>query len=364
MYFNILSYRLDLTIIKMGCMASKSAKSVNTINFTPSYHRGRKSISKNTATCRSPDHGEESRSLSPTDDAISRASDGLGEVIIKYPRVSIGLGRLEYQQTKTLPKIGNYFINITSSVVLQDNSVVLCDSSNSMLYLLDSKLNFRCYVTVDNEPHAMCIVDNTETCYEIAVTFPKRRSIQLFKISSGTMLKVEEINTDSECWGICCFNRSLIFSTDSGLLFRDVGKNKSRVKRYGHVFQSKVPLTLATNVVYICSRGSDDQESSVKGMRVSNMDEDDGEIIFKKYFPIQTIMFPVSCAVDNDDNVYICDNAQKDIMQLNSVNGGFRNLKARGGITEGWQHINFFWNSNKIILIEARSNHLFIFKLI
>ena len=364
MYFNILNYRLDLTIIKMGCIASKSAKSVKTINFAPSYHPGRKSISKNAATCRSPDHGEESRSLSPTDDATSRASDVLGEVITTYPRVSTGLELLEYQQTKTLPEIGYNFINITSSVVLQDNSVVLCDSSNSMLYLLDSKLNFRCYVTVDNEPHAMCIVDNMETCYEIAVTFPKRTLIQLFKISSDTMSKVKDIRTVSECWGICCFNKSLIYSTDSGRVFRDVGKNESRWKRYGHVFQSKVPLTLATNVVYICSRGSDEHESSVKGMRVSNMDEDDGEIIFKRYFPIQTIHFPVSCAVDTDDNVYICDNAQKDIMQLNSVNGVFRNLEARGGITEGWQHINFFWNSNKIILIEARSHHLFIFKLI
>ena len=243
MNFNVLSYRLDLTIIKMGCLATKSAKSVKTINVAPSDHPA-----TDTATCRSPNHGEE-RSLSPTDEDTGRASGGIGEVRTTYPRVvSTGLDvtpsgvtlsytgksnfkrRLEFQQTKTLPEIGNNFFNITSSVVLQDNSVVLCDSSNSMLYLLNSKLNFRCYVTVDNEPHAMCIVDNRETCYEIAVTFPKGRSIQLFKIFSDKMSKVKEIRTDSECWGVCCFNKSLIFSTDSGLVFRDVGKNESRWK--------------------------------------------------------------------------------------------------------------------------------------
>ena len=73
-------------------------------------------------------------------------------------------------------------------------------------------------------------------------------------------------------------------------------------KRYGHMFQSKVPLTLAPDVVYICNRGSDDQESSVKGMRVDDMDEDDGEIIFKRYFPITILSIPVSCAVDNEQN--------------------------------------------------------------
>ena len=204
------------------------------------------------------------------------ASTGLGgtpsRVTLSNTRKSNYERRLEYQETKTLPKNGNNFNNITSSVVLPDNSVVLCDSSNNMLYLLDSDLMFKYYVTVNNEPRTMCIVENRETCYVIAVTFPKRRLIQLFKISSDTMSKVKDIRTDSECWGICCFNKSLIYSTDSGRVFRDVGKNKSRWKRYGHMFQSKVPLTLATDVVYICNRGSDDQESSVKGMRVDDMD--------------------------------------------------------------------------------------------
>ena len=395
MNFNVLSYRLDLTIIKMGCLATKSAKSVKTVNVAPSDH-----LATDTATCRSPNHGEERRSLSPTDEDTGRASDGIGEVRTTYHRVvSTGLDvtpsgvtlsytgksnfkrRLEFQQTKTLPKIGNNFINITSSVVLQNNFIVLCDSSNSMLYLLDSDLKLCYHVTVKNEPHAMCIADNRKMCYEIAVTFPKRRSIQLFKISSDQMSKVKKIRTDSECWGICCFNKSLIYSTDSGRIFRDVGKNKSRWKRYGHVFQSKVPLTLATNVVYICSRGSDDQESSVKGMRVDDMDQDDGEIIFKKYFPIKI----VSCAVDNEHNIYICDNEKNDILQLKSVNEQVRKLQqyekkdklqlesvnvqvreleARGGRTNGWKHINFLPDSNKIIPSEARSNHMFIFKLI
>ena len=371
---------LTITCIKMGCFAAKIVKN-NSV--APSDHPGRKIISTNTVTCRSPDHGEERRSLSQTDEETCRTSDVIGEVRTTYPSaVSTGLGVtpsvvtlsdtgksnfvrcLEFQQTKTLPNNGNNYPNITSSVVLPDNSIVLCDSSYNMLYLLDSDLLFKYYVTVDNEPRTMCIVENRETCYVIAVTFPKRRLIQLFKISSDTMSKVKDIRTDSECWGICCFNKSLIFSTDSGRLFRDVGKNKSRWKRYGHVFQSKVPLTLATNVVYICSRGSDEHESSVKGMRVDDMDEDDGEIIFKRYFPIKILSVPVSCAIDNEQNLYICDNTQNDILQLNSVNGGLRKLNAGGGRTEGWQHISFFPNSNKIILIEARSSHMFIFKLI
>ena len=392
-------YSLDLTItcIKMGCFAAKIVKNNSVAH---SDHPGRKSIATNTVTFRSPDHGEERRSLSPTNEDTGRASDGIGIVRTTYSRVvSTGRGvtssgvtlsdtgksnferNLEYLETKTLPKNGNNFSNITSSVVLPDNSIVLCDSSNNMLYLLDSDLVFKYYVTVDNEPRTMCIVENRETCYVIAVTFPKRRLIQLFKISSDTMSKVKDIRTDSECWGICCFNKSLIFSTDSGLVFRDVGKNKSRWKRYGHVFQSKVSLTLAANVVYICNRGSDGQVSSIKGMRVDDMDEDDGEIIFKKYFPIKI----VSCAVDNEHNIYICDNEKKDILQLessneqarklqlydkkdilqlNSVNRRDRKLKARAGRDKGWQHINFLPDSNKIILIEARSNYMFIFKLI
>ena len=73
----------------MGCFAAKIVKN-NSI--APTDHPGRKRISTNTATGRSPGHGEEGRRLPPADGETGRSSDRIGKIRSYSRVVSTGPG--------------------------------------------------------------------------------------------------------------------------------------------------------------------------------------------------------------------------------------------------------------------------------
>ena len=136
---------------------------------------------------------------------------------------------------------------------------------------------------------------------EVAVTFPMNKIIETVNINSGRLSKAESLRTEPECWGIC-YNGFLVYSTESGKIFHDVSKRglkSPRWRSYSYKFRDVKSLEDNDDMVYVCEWGPKDGRGS---LTVIDQDE---KVVFS--YSNSNLQRPVSCAIDCENNVYICD---------------------------------------------------------
>ena len=263
-------------------------------------------------------------------------------------------------QSISLP-VSNKTSDVTSSVLLPNGDIILCDRSNRKLWHFDEAFHHLNDLWLDNEPHNICNISDAVSSYDlpykIAVSFPKARLIHIVQITSDKFEKVDEIRTEPECWGIDSKGKSLIFSTEQGAVFRDVGDYRNfRWRKYRYAFQKPISLRTDKDVVYVCNWGSEE----VPGYMVAMYYDDKGKKQIKFSYSNRHLRRPISCSVDSEENIYICDAENAGIHQVSCDGDQFRVLNVNGGQTSSWQHINFVPESDYFLLTEAGSNLLYI----
>ena len=255
--------------------------------------------------------------------------------------------------------------DVSSSVILPNGSVILCDRGNRKLRYFDHTFCHISDFVVDYEPSNICPLNDTALSSDmsdtrVAVSFPKSRLIQIVNVTLDSLAKVDEIRTEPECWGIGCKGKSLVFSTERGDVFRDVGDYRNyRWRKYRYSFQKPVSLTVDNASIYVCNWGL----REVSGSLVAMYFDDRGKNQIKFSYSNRFLRRPISCSLDSEENIYICEAESKGIHQVSSDGSQFRILDVKGGQTGSWQHINFVPDSDYFVLTEAGSNILYIFQM-
>ena len=263
-------------------------------------------------------------------------------------------------QSFSLP-VSNKTSDVTSSVVLPNGDIILCDRSNQKLWHFDPGFNHINDLWFKQEPHNMCTISESDrkdrSFNKIAISFPKAKLIQIVRVTHDTFEKLDEIRTEPECWGIDSKGKSLVFSTEKGAVFRDVGDYRNfRWRKYKYAFQKPISLKTDQDVIYVCNWGSEEVPGNVVAMYF----DDRGKKQIKFSYSNRYLRRPVSCSVDNEDNIYICDAENTGIHQVSSDGSQYRILNINGGQTGSWQHVNFIQDSDYFLLTETGSNLLYI----
>ena len=260
--------------------------------------------------------------------------------------------------------VTNNTSDITSSVLLPNGNVILCDRSNRKLWYFDPTFSHLSDMKLEDEPHNMCIINDStiddDFSYKVAVTFPRAKTIQILNASCDDIIKVDEVRTEPECWGIGCKGKSLVFSTEKGAIFRDVGDYRNyRWRKYKYTFQTPISLIVNQDLVYVCNWGLEE----VPGNMVVMFFDDRRKNQIKFPYSNRSLQRPISCTVDGEGNVYICDAESPGIHQVSCDGSQYRVLNINGGQSGSWQHINFVPGSDYFILTEAGSNLLYVFQM-
>ena len=259
----------------------------------------------------------------------------------------------------------NLDCDISSSVILPNGNVILCDKRNRKLVYLDDTFYHISDIGFDHEPNSICVINDKTHSDEmsdpkVAVTFPKARRIQIVNVNSDSLVKVDEIRTEPECWGIGCKGKALVFSTESGDVFRDVGDYRNyRWRKYRYSFQKPVFLTVNKENLYVCSWGLDEVSGSLVAMHFDDRGKDQIQFSYSNKF----LRRPICCSIDCEENIYICDGESEGIHQVSPDGSQYRILDVNGGQKGQWQHINFVPNSDYFILTGTGSNTLNVFQM-
>ena len=267
-------------------------------------------------------------------------------------------------KTVTLPG-DNKTSDVSSSVILPNGNLILCDRSNRKLRYFDDTFYHISDLGLDHEPNNICLINDKTLSSDmpdtkVAVTFPKPRRIQIVNVNSESLAQVDELRTEPECWGIGCKGKSLVFSTESGDVFRDVGDNRNyRWRKYRYSFQKPVFLTVEKNSIFVCNLGLNEVPGSLAAMHFD--DRGKNQILFS--YSNRFLRRPISCSLDCEENIYICDAESERIHQVSSDGSEYRILDVKGGQTGSWQHINFVPKSDYFILTETGSNIVYVFQM-
>ena len=161
---------------------------------------------------------------------------------------------------KTVPlPVDGKASDISSSVILPNGSVILYHRGNKKLRYFDHTFCHICDLVLDYELSNICPLNDTAPSSDmfdikVAIAFPKPRLIQIVSVTLDSLAKVDEIRTEPECWGIGCKGKSLVFSTERGDVFRDVGDYRNyRWRKYRFTFQKPVCLTVDNDSMTVCN---------------------------------------------------------------------------------------------------------------
>lgn len=104
---------------------------------------------------------------------------------------------------------------ISAVCVLPDSQILLVDTNNETIKLLDQQYRMKSNILVTGFPDDMCNV----TPNEVAVTVNTKRTheVQFFTVTDGQLRKSRTLRFDHKCYGIAIYQRDLYIASNTEL---------------------------------------------------------------------------------------------------------------------------------------------------
>ena len=195
---------------------------------------------------------------------------------------------------------------ITGSAFLPSGELVLCDSSNKKLKLLDKSLQMKKSIDVPGRPWDVAPVDQ----HQVIVTFPLEKYLQFIQVTPSLALG-HKVDLGVQCWGVTVSLESIYLSfDDSGEckigMYDLTGKQKRMISPYsckdGRNLRFKEPLyidVLNDEKLFVSDVDYKSSTSTVYCL------ESNGNILYSVSDPSFKLCIGIN--VDEKENLLLCD---------------------------------------------------------
>lgn len=266
--------------------------------------------------------------------------------------VDVERGKVTLVKTIQLPK-EKHCQNITSTAMLDDGHIVLCDQKNSSLSLYDSNFSRIDEIKFYIHPHNVTKVSN----FGVASTFPDDESIRFLRIENNYFHDaVENIKSKPSCRGIEFIDGNLVYTTGNDVAVLRKDDPKQRTWKFKYAFRKPMSLHVGhvTNSLYVTCFGIKENRGEVVKMNFKAE-----AIEFVASYP--EISRPVCTGVDRHGYVYVCDVKPHGVHQLTPDGRYVRKIL---GENDGmFQHINFIPNTDMFLVTENNNDKIKIFRI-
>lgn len=225
--------------------------------------------------------------------------------------VDVESSKITFVKTIQLPK-ENYCQNITSTAMLDDGNIVLCDQKNASLSLYNSNFRRMDEIKFSSYPHNVAKVSG----FGVASTFPDEKSIRLFRIENNSFDKAPKktIENTPSCRGIQFIDGKLFYTTENVVAVLPIGdstETTETTQTFKHTFRKPMSLYVGheTDGIYVTCYGNKETGGDVVKMNVES-----GAIEFVAND--QNIFRPVCTGVDRHGYIYVCNVKPHGVHQL------------------------------------------------
>jgi len=249
--------------------------------------------------------------------------------------------KVEFVQTISLGKEAQVR-NITSVAFFPNGNSVLCDSTNSLLMLLNNEFEKLDVLKLKSSPHAVTILADDS----IGVTVPKRNQILYIEIIENHFCdKYESVETKPDCRGIGCVKDMTLYTSGNDVIA--IEEDNSTSRKFKTAFRkpmsiSKYSNSHADDILVTCFGNKNDRGEIVKTSASGD------RVHFVASCP--EISRPVCASVDANGYLYVADVKPSSIHQLTPDGEYCRKLLGPGD--GNFQHINFIPNTSMFIATE------------
>ena len=254
-----------------------------------------------------------------------------------------------------------FFCNVTSSVVLADGRVVLCDDSNSKLKMMNPKLEFMFELDLDSNPLNLAQVSDKR----LAVSIPGLRQVVFVDICPKEFQLSGSIKTRRDCWGVEVLDNVVIVTTGrdghSVIMYDMEGTEVNSFLLTAHADENiRCPVAVTADRkkrhLYItCTGGAWSKGCVVKV---------DLQGTLLQVFNDPEIDTPRTCTLDKHGKLYICALESSTVYQISPSGELFRLFPSKTDQVVGPLHLNFVPNFHiRFILTEVASDTLKLFEL-
>ena len=246
---------------------------------------------------------------------------------------------------------------ITGCSFLPSGDLVLCDSANSKLKLLDRTFKVKASLSLNDNPWSLSVIDDSN----VIVTIPDTKQLQYVQlvphIKAGRVIKL-----DKKCWDVAVVGNEIYVSCHnnpgegevrvldlSGNLKRQLGVNKDG----SYQFQGPTYLTVSTTGKKIFV--------SDWGTSIISCMTPDGNIIYQ--YKDDDLTLPRALFVDAGDNIFVCYWDSRNIQVITADGRKYGTLiSADDGIIFAYS-IAFREADNMLVVGCWDKNNIFCYKL-
>ncbi|XP_060561840.1 uncharacterized protein LOC132721537 [Ruditapes philippinarum] len=191
--------------------------------------------------------------------------------------------------------------DITGMALLTPDLVIITDCKNKAVKMVDtSSQSVSDQLQLDDQPWDITRVTSTE----VAVTLPKKQTIQFISISSNKLIKKHNVKVDGICDGISCYQGKHVvsFVTPAKLQILDMNGTILTTIDGKNIFKSPDYITCNRSSIYV----SDWEMKTVTRLNWQ------GDVIGS----YGGMIYPCGMYLSNDGTVFVCDKERNIIEEI------------------------------------------------
>ena len=180
---------------------------------------------------------------------------------------------------------------ITGSLFLSNGELILCDSTNSSVKVLNADFTQKEQLKLESNPCDLCLMENDE----IVITQPYTKQLLFMKFAPKIQTG-SSITLGQQCRGIAVQDGLIYVSFDNGEI-RILDRTGQQKRNVYSEFSFQYPLYISvmpTGMVYVSEYGGNNIRVLKDGKEISN-------------YSSVTVSYPMGMYIDGAENILVCE---------------------------------------------------------